>query len=218
MEQFIMKKTLLGSLILLALAGNVQATVNDKTSGKVTFFGKVVENTCEVKTDHKNLSVVLNDVGKNSLKDKGNTAMPTPFTITLQNCNPTAANGAANKANKVGLYFYSWENADKDNNFTLKNKTSTSNDFATMVNIQLMESNGTKEIKVVGKETEDFVHTNTGSTLNENHPTNAHISGSTQLNNVTGDLPLHFIAQYYSLGSTTAGKVQSSVDFQIAYE
>lgn len=213
-----MKKTLLGSLILLALAGNVQATVNDKTSGKVTFFGKVVENTCEVKTDHKNLSVVLNDVGKNSLKDKGNTAMPTPFTITLQNCNPTAANGTANKANKVGLYFYSWENADKDNNFTLKNKTSTSNDFATMVNIQLMESNGTKEIKVVGKETEDFVHTNTGSTLNENHPTNAHISGSTQLNNVTGDLPLHFIAQYYSLGSTTAGKVQSSVDFQIAYE
>ena len=213
-----MKKTLLGSLILLAFAGNVQATLNDKTSGKVTFFGKVVENTCEVKTDHKNLSVVLNDVGKNSLKDKGNTAMPTPFTITLQNCNPTAANGTANKANKVGLYFYSWENADKDNNFTLKNKTSTSNDFATMVNIQLMESNGTKEIKVVGKETEDFVHTNTGSTLNENHPTNAHISGSTQLNNVTGDLPLHFIAQYYSLGSTTAGKVQSSVDFQIAYE
>lgn len=210
-----MKKTLLGSLILLAFAGNVQATVNDKTSGKVTFFGKVVENTCEVKTDHKNLSVVLNDVGKNSLKDKGNTAMPTPFTITLQNCNPTATNGAANK---VGLYFYSWENADKDNNFTLKNKTSTSNDFATMVNIQLMESNGTKEIKVVGKETEDFVHTNRGSTLNENHPTNAHISGSTQLNNVTGDLPLHFIAQYYSLGSTTAGKVQTSVDFQIAYE
>ncbi|MCK9042522.1 type 1 fimbrial protein [Haemophilus influenzae] len=213
-----MKKTLLGSLILLALAGNVQATINDKTSGKVTFFGKVVENTCEVKTDHKNLSVVLNDVGKNSLKDKGNTAMPTPFTITLQNCNPTAANGATNKANKVGLYFYSWENADKDNNFTLKNKTSTSNNFATMVNIQLMESNGTKEIKVVGKETEDFVHTNIGSILNENHPTNAHISGSTQLNNVTGDLPLHFIAQYYSLGSTTAGKVQSSVDFQIAYE
>lgn len=213
-----MKKTLLGSLILLALAGNVQADANAETSGKVTFFGKVVENTCKVKTEHKNLSVVLNDVGKNSLKDKGNTAMPTPFTITLQNCNPTAANGAANKANKVGLYFYSWENADKDNNFTLKNKTSTSNDFATMVNIQLMESNGTKEIKVVGKETEDFVHTNTGSTLNENHPTNAHISGSTQLNNVTGDLPLHFIAQYYSLGSTTAGKVQSSVDFQIAYE
>lgn len=218
MEQFIMKKTLLGSLILLAFAGNVQAAANDKTSGKVTFFGKVVENTCEVKTDHKNLSVVLNDVGKNSLKDKGNTAMPTPFTITLQNCNPTAANGAANKANKVGLYFYSWENANKDNNFTLKNKTSTSNDFATMVNIQLMESNGTKEIKVVGKETEDFVHTNSSTTLNQNHPTNAHISGSTQLANVTGELPLHFIAQYYSLGSTTAGKVQSSVDFQIAYE
>lgn len=221
MEQFIVKKTLLGSLILLAFAGNVQAAANDKTSGKVTFFGKVVENTCEVKTDHKNLSVVLNDVGKNSLKDKGNTAMPTPFTITLQNCNPTAANGSTNKANKVGLYFYSWENADKENNFTLKNKTSTSNDFATMVNIQLMESNGTKEIKVVGKETEDFVHKNAtgaGVSLTQTHPDNDHISGSTQLTGVTGELPLHFIAQYYSLGSTTAGKVQSSVDFQIAYE
>ncbi|MCK9109354.1 type 1 fimbrial protein [Haemophilus influenzae] len=217
MEQFIMKKTLLGSLILLAFAGNVQAATNAETSGKVTFFGKVVENTCKVKTEHKNLSVVLNDVGKNSLKDAGNTAMPTPFTITLQNCSPAAITSTTNKANKVGLYFYSWGNADKENNFTLKNEKTTA-DYASKVNIQLMESDGTTPIKVVGKETEDFVHTNTGSTLNQNHPTNANISGSTQLNNVTGDLPLHFIAQYYSLGSTTAGKVQSSVDFQIAYE
>lgn len=212
-----MKKTLLGSLILLAFAGNVQADANTETSGKVTFFGKVVENTCKVKTEHKNLSVVLNDVGRNSLKDKGNTAMPTPFTITLQDCNPTAANSSTNKANKVGLYFYSWGNADKENNFTLKNERTTA-DYATKVNIQLMESNGTTPIKVVGKETEDFIHTNSSTTLNQNHPTNAHISGSTQLANVTGELPLHFIAQYYSLGSTTAGKVQTSVDFQIAYE
>lgn len=212
-----MKKTLLGSLILLAFAGNVQATVNDKTSGKVTFFGKVVENTCEVKTDHKNLSVVLNDVGKNSLSTKGNTAMPTPFTITLQNCSPAAITGTANKANKVGLYFYSWENADKENSYTLKNMMGT--DKAQKVNIQLMESDGTTSISVVGKETEDFTHTNTnGATLNQTHPDNAHISGSTQLANVAGELPLHFIAQYYSLGSTTAGKVQTSVDFQIAYE
>ncbi|EDK09250.1 Fimbrial protein [Haemophilus influenzae PittHH] len=88
MEQFIMKITLLGSLILLAFAGNVQAAANTDTSGKVTFFGKVVENTCKVKTENKNMSVVLNNVGKNSLSAKGDTAMPTPFTITLQNCNP----------------------------------------------------------------------------------------------------------------------------------
>ena len=217
MEQFIMKKTLLGSLILLAFAGNVQATLNDKTSGKVTFFGKVVENTCEVKTDHKNLSVVLNDVGKNSLKDKGNTAMPTPFMITLQNCNTATITGTANKADKVGLYFYSWENADKENSYTLKNMMGT--DKAQKVNIQLMESDGTTSISVVGKETEDFTHINTnGAALNQSHPNKAHISGSTQLANVTGELPLHFIAQYYSLGSATAGKVQTSVDFQIAYE
>nr|WP_112075745.1 fimbrial protein [Haemophilus influenzae] len=218
MEQFIMKKTLLGSLILLAFAGNVQADINTETSGKVTFFGKVVENTCKVKTEHKNLSVVLNDVGKNSLSTKGNTAMPTPFTITLQNCDPTTANGTANKANKVGLYFYSWKNVDKENNFTLKNEQTTA-DYATNVNIQLMESDGTKAISVVGKETEDFMHTNNnGVALNQTHPSNAHISGSTQLTTGTNELPLHFIAQYYATNKATAGKVQSSVDFQIAYE
>lgn len=212
-----MKKTLLGSLILLAFAGNVQADANAETSGKVTFFGKVVENTCKVKTDNQNMSVVLNDVGKNSLSAKGKTAMPTPFTITLQDCNPTAANGSANKANKVGLYFYSWENADKENAFTLKNKTD-SDDFATMVNIQLMMDDGTTPIKVVGKETEDFVHKGTiGSSVNSTAVTSKHISGSTLLNG-NNSIDLHFISQYYATGAATAGKVESSVNFQIAYE
>ncbi|HHE9504864.1 TPA: fimbrial protein [Haemophilus influenzae] len=215
MEQFIMKKTLLGSLILLAFAGNVQATVNDKTSGKVTFFGKVVENTCEVKTDYKNLSVVLNDVGKNSLSTTGNTAMPTPFTISLQNCNNVTS--TANKVSKVGVYFYSWENADKDNNYTLKNKTTGGADFATMVNIQLMESDGTTPIKVIGKTTEDFVHKNTNGAVNSTAVTSKHISGSTVLNGNTS-IDLHFISQYYATGMATAGKVESSVNFQIAYE
>ncbi|MEX4603222.1 type 1 fimbrial protein [Haemophilus influenzae] len=214
MEQFIMKKTLLGSLILLAFAGNVQATTNNETSGKVTFFGKVVENTCKVKTDNQNMSVVLNDVGKNSLSTKGNTAMPTPFTISLQDCNNVTT--AANKASKVGVYFYSWENADKDNDYTLKNKMS--NDFATMVNIQLMESDGTTPIKVVGKTTEDFVHKGAnGSAVNSTAVTSKHISGNTALNGNTS-IDLHFISQYYATGTATAGKVESSVNFQIAYE
>lgn len=214
MEQFIMKKTLLGSLILLAFAGNVQADVNANTSGKVTFFGKVVENTCQVKTDNRNMSVVLNNVGKNSLSTKGNTAMPTPFTIKLENCNTNATNQP--KANKVGVYFYSWKNTDKDNEFTLKNKTGSS-DFATMVNIQLMEGDGTTPIKVVGKETNDFVHlNNNGAQINSTPVNNKHISGSTTPNKTS--LDLHFISQYYATGPATAGKVQSSVDFQIAYE
>lgn len=214
MEQFIMKKTLLGSLILLAFAGNVQAAANAKTSGKVTFFGKVVENTCKVKTDNRNMSVVLNDVSKFHLANKKETAMPTPFTITLDNCNTT---GTGNKyANKIGVYFYSLENTDKDNEFTLKNKTGGS-DFATMVNIQLMEGDGTTPIKVVGKETNDFVHlNNNGAQINSTPVNNKHISGSTTPNKTS--LDLHFISQYYATGQATAGKVQSSVDFQIAYE
>lgn len=110
------------------------------------------------------MSVVLNDVGKSHLKNKGDTAMPTPFTITLNECNTTGVGDT--KAKKVGVYFYSWENADKENNFTLKNKTTSNNDFATMVNIQLLEDNGTDEIKVVGKGTTDFTNKNTGTASN----------------------------------------------------
>uniref|UniRef100_UPI00215916A5 fimbrial protein n=2 Tax=Haemophilus influenzae TaxID=727 RepID=UPI00215916A5 len=214
---FIMKKTLLGSLILLAFAGNVQAArnpIDSETAGTVTFFGKVVENTCKVKTESKDRSVTLNDVGKANLANQGETAMPTPFTITLQDC--SANNPGANSANKVGLYFYSWNNTDEANSYTLKNTKEAEQDGARKVNIQLFEANGTDEIKVVGRGTTDFTSENTGSASNI---TNKHISGSTQLQN-TGDINLQFIAQYYATGTNTtqAGKVQSSVDFQIAYE
>ncbi|HHE9991506.1 type 1 fimbrial protein [Haemophilus influenzae] len=216
MEQFIMKITLLGSLILLAFAGNVQAAANTDTSGKVTFFGKVVENTCKVKTENKNMSVVLNNVGKNSLSAKGDTAMPTPFTITLQNCNPNGGNGNLNKAAKVGIYFHSWDNADDTNEYTLKNTKEVATDGAKKVNIQLVEANGTENIKVVGKATTDFfTQNNNGAAapvLNAKH-----ISGSTTLG-TANNVNLHFIAQYYAINQASAGKVQSSVDFQIAYE
>lgn len=217
MEQFIMKKTLLGSLILLAFAGNVQAARNptdSETAGTVTFFGKVVENTCKVKTKNRDMSVVLNNVGKSHFKNKGDTAMPTPFTITLQNC--SVNNPGANSANKVGLYFYSWENADKENSYTLKNIQG--NDKANNVNIQLTEADGITTISVVGKDTTDFTMQTTNPVAAPTL-TNKHISGSTQLANVAGEFPLHFIAQYYSTDNdVTAGKVQTSVNFQIAYE
>ncbi|WP_432740163.1 fimbrial protein [Haemophilus influenzae] len=210
-----MKKTLLGSLILLAFAGNVQAAPNADTKGTVTFFGKVVENTCKVKTDNRDMSVVLNDVGKTHLSQTGNTAMPTPFTITLQDCNPTATTNKP-KATKVGVYFYSWKNADKENAYTLKN-TFTNNDKADNVNIQLMEANGTDTIAVVGKETEDFVHKASSNNSTPIAKAQNHISGATVVNN-QGDITLHYIAQYYATAQASAGKVQSSVDFQIAYE
>ena len=91
----------------------MQAQPNADTKGTVTFFGKVVENTCKVKMENRNMSVVLNDVGKAHLSQKGNTAMPTPFTITLGSCNANIANsGNKPKATKVGVYFYSWKNTD----------------------------------------------------------------------------------------------------------
>lgn len=212
-----MKKTLLGSLILLAFAGNVQAADNPaaETKGTVTFFGKVVENTCQVKTDNRDMSVVLNDVGKNSLSAKGKTAMPTPFTITLENCN--ANTNSANKATKVGVYFYSWENADKDNDYTLKN-IHPGGDKAKNVNIQLFKENGADAIAVAGKETEDFVHKNNSNNSAPIAEAQNHISGATELNGKTSDIALHYIAQYYATDAAESGKVKSSVNFQIAYE
>ncbi|WP_146117205.1 fimbrial protein, partial [Haemophilus influenzae] len=189
---------------------------NPETAGTVTFFGKVVENTCKVKTENRDMSVVLNDVGKSHFKNKGDTAMPTPFTITLTDCATATTGTVDTKAKKVGLYFYSWENADKENDYTLKNMTG--NDKAQNVNIQIFKENGVDAIKVVDKETEDFTSQNTNNGATVPTLTNKHISGSTQLAGVT-ELPLHFIAQYYSTDATvTAGKVQTSVNFQIAYE
>uniref|UniRef100_UPI002158D4A8 fimbrial protein n=2 Tax=Haemophilus influenzae TaxID=727 RepID=UPI002158D4A8 len=214
---FIMKKTLLGSLILLAFAGNVQAArnpIDSETAGTVTFFGKVVENTCKVKTDSRNLTVTLNDVGKTHLTAPGNTAMPTPFTITLENCNVATANNKP-KATKVGAYFYSWENVDKDNSYTLKN-THTGTDKANNVNIQLTKADGVTAISVVGKDTTDFTTQTTNPVATAATLTNNHISSETSI--ATGDIKLHYSAQYYATGQSEAGKVQSSVNFEIAYE
>lgn len=211
-----MKKTLLGSLILLAFAGNVQAArnpIDSETTGTVTFFGKVVENTCKVKTDSRNLTVTLNDVGKTHLTTRGNTAMPTPFTITLENCNVTTTNDKP-KANKVGAYFYSWENVDKDNSYTLKN-THTGTDKANNVNIQLTEADGVTAISIVGKDTTDFT-TQTQNPAIAATLTNNHISNKTPIS--PNDIKLHYSAQYYATGQSEAGKVQSSVNFEIAYE
>ncbi|PRI40357.1 Major fimbrial subunit precursor [Haemophilus influenzae] len=212
-----MKKTLLGSLILLAFAGNVQAArnpIDSETAGTVTFFGKVVENTCKVKTDSRNLTVTLNDVGKTHLTAPGNTAMPTPFTITLENCNVATANNKP-KATKVGAYFYSWENVDKDNSYTLKN-THTGTDKANNVNIQLTKADGVTAISVVGKDTTDFTTQTTNPVATAATLTNNHISSETSI--ATGDIKLHYSAQYYATGQSEAGKVQSSVNFEIAYE
>ncbi|WP_430517180.1 fimbrial protein [Haemophilus influenzae] len=211
-----MKKTLLGSLILLAFAGNVQAAANAETSGKVTFFGKVVENTCKVKTDSKNMSVVLNDVGKNHLKTKKDTAMPTPFTINLENCSTTTATNNKPVATKVGAYFYSWKNADENNEYTLKN-TKSGNDAAQNVNIQLFDANGTDAIEVVGNGTTDFTHSNTNGVATQQTVNKNHISGKATINGES-NVKLHYIARYYATAQAEAGKVESSVDFQIAYE
>lgn len=216
-----MKKTLLGSLILLAFATNAaDPQVSTETSGKVTFFGKVVENTCKVKTDSKNMSVVLNDVGKNHLKTKKDTAMPTPFTINLENCSTTTTTTAAanNKpvATKVGAYFYSWKNADENNEYTLKN-TKSGNDAAQNVNIQLFDANGTDAIEVVGNGTTDFTHSNTNGVATQQTVNKNHISGKATINGES-NVKLHYIARYYATAQAEAGKVESSVDFQIAYE
>lgn len=166
-----------------------------------------------MKTENRDMSVVLNDVGKSHLKNKGNTAMPTPFTITLTDCTTTGVGDT--KTKKVGVYFYSWENADKDNSFTLKNKADQ--DYATKVNIQLLKANGMDTIKVVGNDTTDFSFQNTNNGVSAPNVNTKHISNSTEIND-KNSIDLQFIAQYYATGPATAGKVQSSVDFQIAYE
>lgn len=69
--------------------------------GKITFNGKVVDQTCSVTTESKNLTVKLPTVSANSLASSGKVVGLTPFTILLEGCNTPAVTGAQN----VNAYF-----------------------------------------------------------------------------------------------------------------
>ncbi|MGV5904905.1 F17A fimbrial adhesin [Escherichia coli] len=157
--------------------------------GTITFNGKVVDQTCSVTTGSKDLTVTLPTVSANSLDSSGKVVGLTPFTISLEGCNTVAATGAQN----VNAYFEPNANTD----YTTGNLTNTASSGASNVQIQLLNADGVKVIKLGQAAAAQNVDT---VAIND------------------ANVTLRYNAQYYATGVATAGDVTSTVNYTIAYQ
>ncbi|EAC1328931.1 F17 fimbrial protein [Escherichia coli] len=156
--------------------------------GTINFTGKVVDQTCSVTTGTEPLTVTLPTVSTKSLDSTGKVAGLTPFTISLEGCN-TAATGAQN----VNAYFEPNANTD----YTTGNLTNTASSGASNVQIQLLNADGVKVIKLGQAAAAQNVDT---VAIND------------------ANVTLRYNAQYYATGVATAGDVTSTVNYTIAYQ
>lgn len=196
-----MKKLILAAAVA-AFATSAMAT--DGANGTVNFRGKVTDQTCSIKTDSQNQTVVLNTVPKSALDTAQKTAMPTPFEIKLENCK---APNESNTVKKVKAFFHG-DNVDTEHNYTLKNTANTNK--AENVNIQLLNEDGTTVItpSAAGPAT---VRGEAGNGVNDGV-----IPTEIKADNL---LPvLHYVARYYATGVASEGDVTSSINFNLAYE
>ncbi|HCP1377319.1 TPA: fimbrial protein [Escherichia coli] len=171
---------------MLAVASSSATLAYD---GTINFTGKVVAQTCSVATGSENLSVVLPTVSTTTLSDETKTAGLTPFTIQLTGCTTPASTGV----DKVNAYFEPNANTD----YTTGNLTNTASSGASNVQIQLLNADGVKAIKL-GQ-----------AAATQNVDTVAIDDAS---------VTLRYNAQYYATGAATAGDVTSTVNYTIAYQ
>lgn len=157
--------------------------------GKINFTGKVVAQTCSVATGSESLSVVLPTVSTTTLSTDAKTAGLTPFTIQLTGCTVSAASGV----DKVNAYFEPNANTD----YTTGNLTNTASLGASDVQIQLLNADGVKVIKLGQAAAAQDVDT---VAIND------------------ANVTLRYNARYYATGQATAGNVSATVNYTIAYQ
>lgn len=129
----------------LAVLGALSATsaVANNGSGTVEIRGKVVDQTCTVSTNHKNLVVILPTVSKADLASVGQTAGRKDFQIEVQGCTTANQNGISTIYAAFSAPSPSY--VDNVNAGTLFNRVQGgANDFtkANHVNIQLLDKDG----------------------------------------------------------------------------
>ena len=187
------KLTLAASLVLgFGLVANANAV-----DGSVTFSGQIVDQTCTVANNNKDLTVKLPTVQSSSLATANSTAGETPFTISLSGCKTKTTSGIS----KVKAFFLPHATNVDENTHNLMNIEQ--NSPATHVQVQLLNKDLT-EIKVGENITAQNVN---GTEIND---TGKHDGA------VTADLK--YFARYYATNTVTAGKVTSKVEYNIVYE
>lgn len=204
-----MKKLILVTALAAVFAGGAMAEDAAVVNGKVTFLGKVVEQTCSIKQASRDQTIILHTVQKSAFTAQGATAMATPFSIALEKC--SAKNYQSNGINKVRLYFSS-PNVDTATG-TLNNVATTAS-AAKNVNIQLIDNNVSNTGTII----------KLGEAVTNADPAGLIIKDGSNPLDLTDDVSapvFKYLAQYYAKtepASITVGDVKTSVDFTIAYE
>lgn len=181
-----MKKLTLAAGLLLSLGLTTSAFASD---GTVTITGKINDQTCQVNTNGKNLTVTLPTVQKTALGAADSVAGKTPFSITLTGCK-------VSESDEVALFFLPDSQYVNPTTGNLLNKATDSK--ADNVEIQLLNDND--DAIQIGKNLTDQ-----GIKY-------------TKLNKET-EKTLNYNAQYIAKGGAAgAGNVQAKVEYNIIYK
>lgn len=187
--------TPIGTPIVTQAAGAAPGAVG-ATHAKITIHGKVLDNTCEIKTEDRDKTVTLRDVGKNQLTKLGDVAADQLIEIHVENCKVGEPPQAGSGTKKVSAAFRSTNNVDHINNGTLKNLESAPT-AAKFVNIQFSNLDGSS------------------IRLGANDSANTLKGISTSAN---GEGLIQFNARYYATGKSEPGTVRSEAELDLAYE
>ena len=188
-----MKKLTLAASLVLGLSIAIGASAND---GTVTFTGKIVDQTCQVETDSKNLTVKLPTISKSALPSVGSVAGRTAFDIKVRGC-------AANKADasKVAAYFLPNAQYVDETSHNLLNKATGPN--VDKVQIQVLQHSVTGIIPV-------------GENIGLQYPDNSNDYVTIGAN---GDVSLRYYAQYYAAkAGVEPTDVTAKVEYDIVYK
>lgn len=178
-------------MISAAVTTALMASSAIAADGTIFFEGALSGNTCDITVDGNPLpaTVTLPTVTASALLGIGATAGDTLFKIVLTNC--VGVSGTSTAA----AFFENGSTVDYDT-FNLKN-TASGGDEATNVQLQLLDATNQSPINV--------------GFYNQKANSARHSIASAE-----AELP--YAVRYYSLGSATAGLVESQVNFSIDYE
>lgn len=190
-QEILIKKLTLAASLVLGLNIAMGASAND---GTVTFTGKVVDQTCTVKTESKDLQVKLPTVSKKQLDTVGNTAGKTAFNIKVENCS-----AASSDASKVAAYFLPNAEYIDENTHNLKNTAPSSK--ANNVQVRLLNNN--------------FQSIQVGENIDTQYP-----ESSNSFSTINGNAAsVRYYAEYIAVtGSATPGNVTAKVEYDIVYK
>ncbi|MCF6692621.1 type 1 fimbrial protein [Klebsiella michiganensis] len=188
-----MKKIFIASCIAssLLITGVALAADQNAASGKITFNGALVDNTCKVVVDNQtnNATVTLPTISVNQLTGAaGKVAGRTGFNIALSDCTGTTLKGAQ-------AYF---EENSTTVDLTTGRLKNTSTSGANNTSLQLLDASNSDEVINVGNSEQ--------------------LSKTTYVDIASGTATLPYAVQYYAeTAAPTQGLVNSYVFYSIAY-